>query len=133
MKSRVSIAALAGILGLSLVGFIGPLSAAGSGSKGCPMGGMMGEKGNNEMCQKMKEHQAAVRSAVEQMGQHLDAMKEVRDEKEWRQEMEKHMAMLQGLLEEMANCPMHKMMGSMMEGKMGHGEGMENGSEGMTH
>ena len=127
MRSKITVVGIIAIVSIAMLGFSGGLLAGeGSGSKDCPMqmSKMEGKGYNQEMCKKMEEHREALRSAVEKMGEHLDAMKEIQSDREWRQEMENHMTMLQGYLEEMANCPMHEMMHQMM-----HGEKGEMGSE----
>ncbi len=112
MKSKIVSTAFAALLSMSLFGMMGTLNAGEAAGKGCMGSGMKMEgKGcSKEMCARMEKHHADVQAAIEKMGEHLDAMKEIRDEKEWRAEVEKHMGMLQLLAEEMANCPMEKMM-----------------------
>jgi hypothetical protein len=121
MRSKVLMAAVLAILSFLFIIVSGNLTAEGSGSKECPihMTKMEGKACDPGLCQRMKDHQAAINAAIEKLGEHLNSMKEIQNESEWREEMDNHMGMLQALLEEMQNCPMGDMSHPMMQGKMG--------------
>jgi len=123
MRSKFTAIGMVAVIGVAMLTFSGSLMAGeqDSGSKACSHGAskVEGKCCNPEMCKKIQDHQAALNTASEKMAEHLDAMREIRSDKEWRQEMETHMAMLQSYLEEMSNCPMEDMMHSMMHGKSG--------------
>jgi hypothetical protein len=123
MKSKALLTVVFTILSMSMLLFSGNLMAGEDAGKGCPHGAakVEGKCCEEGMCKKIKEHQAMMNEAAEKMAEHLDAMREIRSDKDWRVEVEKHLAMVQSYVEKLSDCPMGDMWHAMKHGE-GHGE-----------
>jgi hypothetical protein len=124
MKSKVLIGGIFTVLMVSLLAYSGSVNAGSDSKASCSYAA--GQKvegkacGNSEACRAMKAHHEKLQAAIGEMGEHLADMENIGDEREWMQEMQQHLVLLQGVLDEMADCPMEGMMHTMMHG---HGEG----------
>jgi hypothetical protein len=121
MKSKLLIGTLVTALSGALFVYSGVLTAGSSETKSsCSYAAgetAAGKAGcSKEMCAQIKQHRASMQTSVAEMGEHLTYMERVRSEEEWMEEMKEHLVMLQGVLEEMSNCPMDGVMHSMMHG-----------------
>ncbi len=128
MRSKLTVGLIA-MLGIVIASFSGGLMAGEDAAKGCPQSAAMAEGKccNVGMCKEIKDHQAAMNTAAEKMAEHLDAMREIGNDKEWRVEMEKHLAMVQQYVEQMSKCPLDKMWHEIHHGETP--EGQPTGSE----
>jgi hypothetical protein len=129
MRSKLTLIGLIAMLGIVIASFSGGLMAGDDASKGCPHGAakVEGKCCGEGMCKKIQEHQAAMAGAAEKMAEHLDAIREIQSDEEWRVEVEKHLAMVQKYVEQAQNCPMGDMWHEMKHGQghEAHGEGSD--------
>ncbi len=127
MRSKLTVIGLIAMLGIVIASFSGGLMAGEEEGKKCPHGSEMveGKCCEGEMCTKIKEHKAALNAATEKMAEHLDAIREIQNDKEWRIEVEKHLVMVQKYIAQMSNCPMGDIWHAIEHGKAPGEEGSE--------
>jgi len=127
MSSKTLIGGTIAFLVITLVAFSGVLTAGSGGTctrgAGAKVEGKSCANANSEACQAMKAHHEKLQAAVAEMGQHLADMETIGEDREWMQEMQQHLVLLQGVLDEIANAPMGGMMHPMMGGHAEMGSG----------